>query len=383
MKKKSIIEVFIIIILVVVLAGLVYYIRKQDKMQEADMKNKMVEIPVKQEKDSVEVELDKSVIIEDEEINLDDYTTDITIQNAGTYTLRGRFKHAVIVDTEAGETTLVLDNVSIENKKTAAIIGLSGDSLKINTVDNSTNTLSDGGNSQFDACIYSKIDLIIDGDGMLNVNGNFKEAIATNNANITINMGRLTIKAEDDGINAGGDKAGTIEINHATILIDAKGDGIDSNKNVVINSGIMLISGSSENGDAGIDTDKGYTINGGTVIALGSSMLEKPEGATQNVGIWSLDSTVKANSIVALTDNEDNEVISFVAPKNFQTLIISTAYLKTGTYRLYQGGEHTGTLAYNMYSGGEYTKGESIKVDKRTDFTIAQDGTTTFGKLQK
>ena len=98
-------------------------------------------------------------------------------------------------------------SVTIENKKTAAIIGLSGDSLTINTVDNSTNTLSDGGNSQFDACIYSKIDLIIDGDGMLNVNGNYKEGIATNNANITINMGRITVKAEEDGINAGGDKS--------------------------------------------------------------------------------------------------------------------------------------------------------------------------------
>ena len=382
MKKRSIIEVFIIVILVIILAALVLYIRRQDKMQEADMKNKMVEVPVKQEKDAVDVELNKTVIIENEEINLDEYTTDITINTAGTYTLRGKFKHAVIVETETGDTNLILDNVTIENKKTAAIIGLSGDSLTINTVDNSTNTLSDGGNSQFDACIYSKIDLIIDGDGMLNVNGNYKEGIATNNANITINMGRITVKAEDDGINAGGDKAGTIEINHATILVDAKGDGIDSNKNVIINSGIMLISGSSENGDAGIDTDKGYTINGGTIIALGSSMLEKPAGSTQNVGIWSLDSTVKANTLVSLTDSEDNEVISFVAPKSFQTLIISTAYLKTGTYKLYQGGEHSGTLAYNMYSGGEYTKGDSLKVDKRTDFTISQDGTTTFGKLQ-
>jgi hypothetical protein len=35
-----------------------------------------------------------------------------------------------------------------------------------------------------------------------------------------------------------------------------------------------------------------------------------------------------------------------------------------------------------MYSGGEYTKGDSLKVDKRTEFTISQDGTTTFGKLQ-
>ena len=382
MKKRSIIEVFIIVVLVIILAALVLYIRRQDKMQEADMKNKMVEVPVKQEKDAVDVELNKTVIIENEEINLDEYTTDITINTAGTYTLRGKFKHAVIVETETGDTNLILDNVTIENKKTAAIIGLSGDSLTINTVDNSTNTLSDGGNSQFDACIYSKIDLIIDGDGMLNVNGNYKEGIATNNANITINMGRITVKAEDDGINAGGDKAGTIEINHATILVDAKGDGIDSNKNVVINSGIMLISGSSENGDAGIDTDKGYTINGGTIIALGSSMLEKPAGSTQNVGIWSLDSTVKANTLVSLTDSEDNEVISFVAPKSFQTLIISTAYLKTGTYKLYQGGEHSGTLAYNMYSGGEYTKGDSLKVDKRIEFTISQDGTTTFGKLQ-
>ncbi len=276
MKKKNVIEVFIIIVLIGILAGLVYFIVKRDREQEASMKQKMVDIPVKQEKEVSDIELDTSFVIEEEDIYLDDYAQDITIKAAGTYTLHGRFKHAVIVDTEAGDTTLVLDNVSIENKKTAAIIGVSGDSIRINTVDNSSNTLSDGGNSQYNACIFSKIDLVIDGDGMLDINGNYKSGITTKNANVTVNMGRITIKAEDNGISAEGDKAGKVEINHATMLFDVKGDGINSKNNVVINSGIMLISASMENGETGIDTDKGYTINGGTIITLGSSMVEKP-----------------------------------------------------------------------------------------------------------
>ena len=384
MKKKNIIEIIIIIILAVILAGLVYYIFKNDKEQQKEMMNKMTDAPVQQTKDVTDIELDKTNIIDPEmtDINLDDYDTDITIKTAGIYTLHGKFKHAVVVDTDTGSTTLLLDSITIENKKTAAIIGLSGDELIVNTISNSSNKLSDGGNSQYDACIYSLVNLVIDGDGMLDIIGNNAEGIATKDANITINMGRITVKSEDDGINAGGDKAGTITINHATILVDSNGDGLDSNNNIVINSGIMLISGSTENGDSGIDTDNGYTINGGTIIALGSSMLEKPKATTQNTAIWNLDSKVEANKIVSLTDADDNEIISFVAPKAFQTLIISTSYITTGKYKLYQGGEHSGTLAYNMYSGGEYTKGESLKVDKRTEFTISQDGTTTFGKIQ-
>ena len=195
-------------------------------------------------------------------------------------------------------------------------------------------------------------------------------------------MGRITVESEDDGICTPGDKSGTVEINHATVLVKANGDGIDSDKNIVINSGIMLICGGKERGNSAIDTKKGYVINGGTVITLSTSSIEKPSAATQNVCIWSLDKAVKANALVSLTNKDDEEIISFMAPTDFQTLIISTDYISTGTYKLYQGGEHTGTLAYNMYSGGEYIKGDNLKVDKRTEFTINQDGTTTFGRLQ-
>ncbi len=79
--------------------------------------------------------------------------------------------------------------------------------LVIRLADNSNNTLSDGGASEYDACIYSNGKLTIEGNGTLNVYGNQEEGegIATETNDITINGGVINIECQDDGINAGGE----------------------------------------------------------------------------------------------------------------------------------------------------------------------------------
>ncbi len=324
--------------------------------------------------------LDKSNIATTKNINLSQQDTDILINTEGTYMFQGNFTHSIIVEAENQDVELILDNIEITNDQTAAIIGLAADQITINLADDSYNKLTDGGNSEYDGCIFSNAELIFTGNGTLEVNGlqNAGEGIATEAQNITFNDGTYIITSNDDGINAGGDGA-TITINDGTFYIDASGDGIDSNKDAVINGGTVFVIGSDVGGDAGIDTDAGYTINGGTIIALGSDMIETPQdSSTQKVLAITLETPVAKDTIMTLMKN-NQALISFEAPKSFKTLIISNDKLQDGSYSLYSGGAHDGQLVYGIYQNGTYTKGDPISINSKNTFEIS--GTINiFGK---
>ena len=330
------------------------------------------------EKDKVT--LDESNSVTGSNIDLSKENTDVTITKGGTYTFTGEFTHSIIVDAKDEEVELVLNGVTINTENTATIIGLEASKITITLNDNTTNTLSDGGNSEYDGCIFSNAELVFEGNGTLVVNGNQNdgEGIATEAKNITFNGGTYKITSVDDGINAGGDGA-TITINDGTFYIDASGDGIDSNQNAIINGGTVFVVGSDIGSDSGIDTDEGYVINGGFVVALGSDMIETPlDTSKQNTIAFTLDSTISKDTIVTLM-KDDEVIVSFNASKSFKTIIISTNNLEDGSYTLYEGGSNNGDLVLGIYQNGTYTKGNKISVNNNDSFTVDKT-INTYGK---
>lgn len=300
----------------------------------------------KTEKETKASDVDEGQKVLDSNIDLSKYDSNITITKAGEYTLKGEFEHSVLVNAE-GDVTLILNGANIQNDVTAAIANIGTSALTIKLADNSNNTLSDGGASEYDACIYSNGKLTIEGNGTLNVYGNQEEGegIATETNDITINGGTINIECQDDGINAGGD-GGLITINYGEVYIKANGDGIDSNKNLIINGGSVYTMGSSVGGDAGIDTDDGFEINSGTVIALGSDMLEKPEKTSKQESVcFTLDTKISKGSKISLQNETGEEIISFEAKEDFKTLVISNSKLTSGTYYLYKDGQKTNYTA--------------------------------------
>lgn len=314
-------------------------------------------------------------------VDLNELEEDYTVTQAGTYVLHGQTTHSVKVNAPDAEVTLVLNDVQIQQPETAAIIGQAANKLTIELADQSENYLSDGGSSEYDACIFSNADLYFTGDGQLTVIGQQEEGegIATESKDMTFDgNGIYYITSADDGLNAGGN-GGTITINGGNFYIDASGDGIDSNQNAVINGGSIFVMGSDIGGDAGIDTDDGYTINGGSVLALGSDMLETPlEGSAQTTLSFSLDQAIAAGTTVTLR-RDGVDVLSFQAGKSFRTIIYSDPSLTAGTYTLSYGGEHDGTLIRGVYYNGEYVGGEVLTVDGATEFTVT-DGLNNFGR---
>lgn len=370
---KIIILILSLIILVVGLLTIEVYLVKKNNNEDRRIPNDIEK--TQKETLAEDVESGKDVI--ENNIDLSEYNSNITITNGGEYTLTGKFNYSVLIDSNE-EVILNLDNVTIENELTATIANISTNPLTINLLENTINTLSDGGSSEYDACIYSAGPLTILGDGKLEVYGNQEEGegIATETNDITIDGGNIYIKANDDGINAGGD-GGKITINNGTIYINASGDGIDSNKDLVINGGTIYTVGSPVGGDAGIDTDDGFDINGGIVIALGSDMLEKPNSTSnQNSLCFSLDSAVEKDTLITLMNENDEVVISFEASENFRTLIISSNLLEEGKYYLYKDGENTGRLENGIYYDGDYTKGTQITIKNNNSFNVSSKVTS-------
>ena len=346
MNKETKIQLIIITILIIILIPLVMITinTMNNKGFNPEFGDRKFGNPneEQEEKETNASDVESGEIVTQKEINLSEYSSNITIEDSGEYTLKGDFSNSVLINSTS-DVTLILDNVTIQNDITAAIANIGKGNLTIKLKDGTTNTLTDGGSSEYDACIYSVGSLTIEGNGTLNVYGKQSEGegIATETNNITINGGTISIESNDDGINAGGD-GGLITINNGDIYIKANGDGIDSNQDLIINGGNIYTIGSANGGNAAIDTDKGYQINGGTVIAIGSDMMEKPESSSKQKSLtFNMNSSIKSGTNISIKNENDEIVATFEAKEDFKTFIFSSKDLLNGTYYLYQNEEKT------------------------------------------
>ena len=239
------------------------------------------------------------------------------ITKGGTYKFTGSLKDGSITSNTSDEVTIILNSVEINNNQGACISILGDGATTIELA--GENKLTDGNtysNEDIDAVIYSNADLTIKGEGSLEINANYKDAIssktslvidsgtyrisATNKAvrsitTLTINGGTFDIRAEegiestyikidngtisisasDDGINASVKSdfmTPTLEINGGTITINmdqGDTDALDSNGYLYINGGELNI-----NAESPFDWDIEGKLNGGTVIVNGEQISE-------------------------------------------------------------------------------------------------------------
>ena len=340
MKKVKILEIIIIIVLVAIL-GIIIGLFVNEKNTKPQNEGMFGGFPMEENKtkETTADDVDAGQTVNSKEIDLSEYNSNLTIDEAGTYTLSGSFKYSVVVNA-TGDVTLILNGVNIESTMTAAIANGSTNALTIKLADNTVNNLSDGGSSEYDGCIFSYGKLTIEGNGTLNVNGKQEdgEGIATKSCDLIINSGTINVTSQDDGLNAGG-SGGSIIINGGTINIKANGDGIDSNGYLTINGGTLYTIGSSQGGDAGIDTDEGFIFNGGDIIALGSDMLEKPESSSKQKSVcFELNTKISNGSTVEIKNSNGDTIASFEAKEDFNTLIVSNEKVTDETATLYVNG---------------------------------------------
>ena len=150
-----------------------------------------------------------------------------------TYVLSGSTTDGSLTLSGSYKCTVSPAGVTLTNPGGAAINITNSKRIQLSAKNGTTNTLTDGSGEQ-KACIYSKGQLQLQGNGTLNVAGNLKHAIKS---------------------------ASYIEIKNLTLNItSAVGDGINCEEYLQMKSGTVTISGV---GDDGIQCDLGGTTSTG------------------------------------------------------------------------------------------------------------------------
>ena len=186
------------------------------------------------------------------------------------------------------------------------------------------------------------------------------------------NAGGAAGGATDPGQQSGNPAAGggmgqadsncLIQINGGYLVVDSVGDAIDSNGNVEVTGGVLLVSGPTSDGDGTFDYDGSATVSGGTVLMVGSTgMAQSFTGGTQAFAMTS--ASGEAGQSVCVVDGNGNVVASFTATKRFGMVLASSpAFAEGGEYTLVIGGEVANANADGYTDSGAVNGGSEIAI---------------------
>jgi hypothetical protein len=217
----------------------------------------------------------------------------VTINNEGIYLFTGSINYGqIIVDTDnESKVQIILDNVSITNSNLAAIYVKQADKVFITVADGTTNIfttssdISEDGETNVDAVIFSKDDLVINGNGTLDISSSdngivCKDDLKLVNVNLIINADShgleandsvrvsdaiINITANEDGFNVGDDDSGYIYVESGFIDISARDDGMHATSSITVDGGTITIIESNEGIESAV-----ITINDGYIDIISS-----------------------------------------------------------------------------------------------------------------
>ena len=167
-------------------------------------------------------------------VSITQTNTDAIDGNEITYVLSGSTTDGSLTLDGSYKCTVSLAGLTITNPSGAAINITNSKRIQLSAKSGTDNTLTDGSNGSQKACIYSKGQLQLQGNGTLNVVGNTKHAIKSGDY---ISVKNMTLN-----------------------ITKAVGDGINCEEYFLIKSGTVTISGT---GDDGIQCDLGGTTSTG------------------------------------------------------------------------------------------------------------------------
>ena len=235
-------------------------------------------------------------------VNIAQSNTDAIDGDEITYTLSGTTVDGGFSLSGAYKCTVQLAGVELINSQGAAINITNGKRIQLSAKRGTVNSLTDGSNGSHKGCIYSKGQLQIQGNGVLNVAGNTKHAIKSGDY---ISVKNLTLN-----------------------ITKAIGDGISCNEYFLMESGSLAINGVGDDGiqcDLDGDSSTGETtdhededsgniyLHGGTIdisVTADAAKGIKSEGAikvyggdiavsTSGGGVWDSEETkTKASSCI-------------------------------------------------------------------------------------
>lgn len=197
---------------------------------------------------------------------------------------------------------------------------------------------------------------------------------------ITFNAGIFRVASVDDGINGtsqnnetanpwqmrqpmGGQQGADLFINGGHIVVNADGDGIDVNGNIEMTGGCLIIYGPLTDFNAAVDYDGTFRMAGGFLLAAGSMGMAQAPGAdsTQKSLCIVMTDNVFSGTLVHITSESGEEIVTFKAVKPFQSLVVSSPLIKKDvSYKVYTGGTYQGDITDGICTNGNYTAGNQV-----------------------
>ena len=329
-----------------------------------------------------------------EYVAIDDHNIDGAVFARDDITFNGEGVLVVKSEVENGNGIVCKDDLKITSgtyEITAGHHGLQGkDSIRIangtagqdgihsgNDEDDTVGyTYIEGGNITIaadDDGIHSDTQLVIAG-GIINVTKSYE---GLEGQEIEILNGEINVVASDDGLNAAGgsDSSGTqnpfmgekfggdsfggrggfgggtfdmdedaqIIISGGVLHVNAQGDGIDSNGNLYVYGGEIIVNGPTSNADGALDFGGSGYIYGGSVIAIGSSgMAENFSSDSSQCAIMvTTQNTQKAGTTVTLKNAAGEVLLSTVSEKAFNNVVFSCEGIQVGESYTVEIGDET------------------------------------------
>ena len=193
---------------------------------------------------------------------------------------------------------------------------------------------------------------------------------------IYLNGGSISVTASDDGINAGGGNSAmfgrmlsqsdsddssfpTLQISGGTLYVNAGGDGLDSNGDLIIEGGNIVVDGPTNGGNGALDSgsENGGRIlsSGGTVLAVGASgMAESFEShSAQCSFIKTFSETMSAGTLISISDESGKTIFEHTSAKTFSSIVFSSPELVLGKTYTITVGTQTDTITIESISNGD------------------------------
>ena len=170
---------------------------------------------------------------------------------------------------------------------------------------------------------------------------------------IEIYSGTISITASEDGINAAGNDceeegkcSGTctcyMKFTGGQIKVDSGEDGLDSNGDIVISGGQIIVFSNPTTEDQTVDQDGKLTITGGTLLAAGGVGMGGVQAANSQKYIASSQAGIGPSSTISVKDSNNNEILSVQNPKS-STLNYIYFTTSGSDFSLYSDGKEIGS----------------------------------------
>lgn len=307
MKNKKIIFVSIVIVLVFVCILILLNIKPSSNNQIDKTEDNNIQNDNNTNLDNNDVVLD----LEEKDfsdydkfsINLSEVEKIVKITKKGVYTLTGSLDGYINIDSE-DNIKIILDNANIKNDNGPSILIASAKNTYIELVGESKLEDSknyEGYDEDVNGTIYSKDDLFITGNGVLNLVANHGDGIVSKD-DLTIFSGTINIESKDDGIRG----KDTVKVKDGIININSDGDGIKTTNTEDTEKGYIYI----ENGEFNIISNfDGIQAENNIIIKNGKFNITTGGGSyimssnNDRWGYWNSSTTTEsAKAIKAVND---------------------------------------------------------------------------------